>query len=530
MLQAAIYARFSTDLQHERSIDDQVALCRDYASRNGLAVVSVFSDRARSGASVFGRDGLLNLMDAARAGAFRVVIVEALDRLSRDQEDLPGLWKRLTFLGVEIRAVHEGRADAIQIGVRGLVGALFLQDLAHKVRRGMSGRVREGLSAGGRAYAYRPVPGKPGELVIVEEEARIVRRIFDAYVAGATPREIAGRLNRDGVPPPRGKWWNASTINGSKERGTGILHCDLYAGRIVWNKVRMLKNPETGRRISRPNPREEWQPTAAPQLAIVDPDTFAAAGRRKATRSHEGAVKARQPRHLLSGLLRCSRCGGGMSIAGRWRGKVRVGCSRRKESRTCGNSRTFDLASIESRVIDGLKTHLDDPRLIAEYVTTFNAERRRLAAASAGQRHRRERRLEQVEREIGRAVEWIVSGSADPATLGPKLKVLELEKRTLQGEIAAERKGAEIVVLHPTAIARYREQVENLHAALSTGGGIERAGEVAAFRALVDSVVIDADAEGTQLNLRGRLAELTGAPAFPGGIGVGGIGGSGGGT
>jgi site-specific DNA recombinase len=138
-MRTAIYARFSTELQQERSIEDQFALCRAYAAKNGLDVVGAYDDRARSGASIFGRDGLMRMMDAARDGTFDVILVEALDRLSRDQEDLAGLWKRLNFLGIELRAVHDGKADQIQIGIRGLVGALYLQDLAHKVRRGMSG-------------------------------------------------------------------------------------------------------------------------------------------------------------------------------------------------------------------------------------------------------------------------------------------------------------------------------------------------------------------------------------------------------
>jgi hypothetical protein len=106
---------------------------------------TAYDDRARSGASIFGRDGLMRMMDAARDGTFDVILVEALDRLSRDQEDLAGLWKRLNFLGIELRAVHDGKADQIQIGIRGLVGALYLQDLAHT----RSGAACQALSATG---------------------------------------------------------------------------------------------------------------------------------------------------------------------------------------------------------------------------------------------------------------------------------------------------------------------------------------------------------------------------------------------
>lgn len=263
-MRTAIYARFSTELQQERSIEDQFALCRAYAAKNGLDVVGTYDDRARSGASIFGRDGLMRMMDAARDGTFDVILVEALDRLSRDQEDLAGLWKRLNFLGIELRAVHDGKADQIQIGIRGLVGALYLQDLAHKVRRGMSGVIRDGRHAGGRAYGYKPVPGKPGELQI-DDEAAIVREIFESYVGGKTPREIAMRLNARKVPPPRGRYWTASTLNGSLKRHNGVIQNDLYAGRIVWNKVRMIKDPDTGKRVSRPNPSFEWQSIDAPR-------------------------------------------------------------------------------------------------------------------------------------------------------------------------------------------------------------------------------------------------------------------------
>jgi DNA invertase Pin-like site-specific DNA recombinase len=188
MKPAAVYARFSTELQNEKSTEDQIALCRAYAARHQLNVVATFEDRARSGASVFGRDGLMQLMDAARQQRFTVVIVEALDRLSRDMEDLAGIHKRLSFQGIEIQAVHDGTADSVLIGIRSLVGQMQREDGAKKVRRGMAGVIRDGRHAGGRAYGYRAVPGKPGELEIVEDEAAIVRRIFTAYVAGRTPR------------------------------------------------------------------------------------------------------------------------------------------------------------------------------------------------------------------------------------------------------------------------------------------------------------------------------------------------------
>ena len=78
-LRAAIYARFSTDMQSDASIEDQVRACREYAARQGLEVVETYSDRAVSGASLV-RSGIQRLLREARGGGFDVVISEGLDR------------------------------------------------------------------------------------------------------------------------------------------------------------------------------------------------------------------------------------------------------------------------------------------------------------------------------------------------------------------------------------------------------------------------------------------------------------------
>lgn len=92
----AIYARFSSDLQDARSITDQVALARQRAEREGWTVIEVYSDAAISGAGMHNRPGLLDMMMAAKARQFGVLLVESLDRLSRDLEDIAGLHKRLS--------------------------------------------------------------------------------------------------------------------------------------------------------------------------------------------------------------------------------------------------------------------------------------------------------------------------------------------------------------------------------------------------------------------------------------------------
>jgi site-specific DNA recombinase len=533
-MKAVIYARFSTELQNERSILDQVALCRNYAANNRLEVVAVFEDAARSGASILGRDGLLKLMKASRERAFDVVIVEALDRLSRDMADLADIHKQLSFLGIEIRAVHDGTADSILIGIRGLVGHMQREDGAKKVRRGMAGIVRAGRYAGGRAYGYQPVSGKPGELQIVTSEAEVVRRIFAEYTAGRSPRDIATTLNQEHINAPRGSRWNASTINGNAQRGAGIIFNELYVGRIVWNKVRMVKDPDTGKRVSRPNPPGEWQSIDTPHLRIVDPAIWQLAQTRKVANARRRPHLQRRPRHLLSGLLKCGICGSGMPVIGKDRsGRVRVQCSALRESGNCSHSRRYYLEAIEEVVVHGLRAELRDPKLIAEYVKTYHEEKRRLAAATAADRSGLVQRLGETKRSIGRLVDALADGRASIIAIGDKLKTLDTERIELEARLTVRPETRDVITLHPAAVARYLEQIENLSEVLQKGLSLGPGSSAHWFRSLVERVVVHPVLPRAPLDIevRGYMAELLAEPRFPpnGRLSVG-IGGSGGGT
>src|SRR5262245_22158931 len=101
-MRVAIYARYSSELQDARSIDDQIALARLRAGREGWKVVAVFADRAISGASIANRPALRELMQAAEARQFDVVLTESLDRLSRDIADSAALHRQLAFWDIKI--------------------------------------------------------------------------------------------------------------------------------------------------------------------------------------------------------------------------------------------------------------------------------------------------------------------------------------------------------------------------------------------------------------------------------------------
>lgn len=108
-MKVAIYARYSSDNQRDASIADQLRICRLHAEKQGWQVVEEYTDHAISGASLL-RPGIQALISDATRGRFRYVLAEAMDRLSRDQEDIAGLFKRMAYSDVKIVTLSEGVA------------------------------------------------------------------------------------------------------------------------------------------------------------------------------------------------------------------------------------------------------------------------------------------------------------------------------------------------------------------------------------------------------------------------------------
>jgi site-specific DNA recombinase len=218
----------------------------------------------------------------------------------------------------------EGEISELHVGLKGTMNALFLTDLANKTRRGLRGRVEAGRSGGGLTYGYDVVrtPRADGTVEvggrrINEAQAEIVRRVFRQYVAGQSPRAIALSLNRDGIAGPRGRGWGASTINGNASRGTGILNNRVYIGKLVWNKLRYVKDPDTRKRRSKANKAEAVIEKDVPHLQIIEQDLWNAVKQRQ-TEVKLGPQNTttrpwdrRRPRYLLSGLIKCGACDGG---------------------------------------------------------------------------------------------------------------------------------------------------------------------------------------------------------------------------
>jgi site-specific DNA recombinase len=237
------------------------------------------------------------------------------------------------------------------------MSALYLKSLGEKTWRGQSGRIRAGKSGGGNCYGYdvvRPSSNaaepERGDRRINEKEAVIVNHVFNEYAAGKSPRAIAHALNKSNIRGPAGKTWGSSTINGNWRRGTGILNNELYIGRLVWNRLAYIKNPDTGKRVSRANDESALIITEVPELRIINQDLWERVkerqrGLRKLPSFHE----KQRPRMLLSYLLKCGCCGGGFSKVS----QHHYGCSTARNKGTCHNRLTVRQDTLEGLVIGG---------------------------------------------------------------------------------------------------------------------------------------------------------------------------------
>src|SRR5262245_16412280 len=511
-MKVAIYARYSSENQRDASIADQFRVCREFAQRQGWRIAAEFSDHAVSGATVM-RPGFQAMMREALQKKVDIVMAEALDRFSRDQEDTAGLFKRLTFAGVNIVTLAEGDITHLHIGLKGTMNALFLKELAEKTRRGLRGRIELGKAGGGVSFGNRMVRRlengvvSTGEREIVPDEAAIVRRIFNDYRAGASPKQIAKALNAEGVRGPRGALWSPSTIHGNPERGIGILHNELYIGRLVWNRQRFLKDPDTGKRVARANPPTEWITKDVPELRIIDSEVWRAVQERYASVQRKWKAgpdgkrfnQFRRPKYLFSGLTKCGECGAGFIVYSR----EQLGCFGTRDRGTCTNKLTISRHEVEERVLSSLQDKLMRKDFFEEFCREFAREMNRLRMEQRAGLSGAKRDLERVKRDIKKVIEAIKNGFAGP-DLKAEWEALQERKTALQARLDSADEPPPL--LHPIMADLYRAKVESLASALQREDTRLEASEM--LRGLIDSIVLIPDEGQLRIELRGNLAAM----------------------
>jgi site-specific DNA recombinase len=429
-----IYARYSSDRQNERSNDDQIRRAKDAIARAGgdPEKAVIFADAAVSATSM-DRDDFERMMGMVRAGKLAVLLTEDVSRISRDFADGAAIFKELRYLQVPLIGIGDGidtsdKNAKLSFTVKSLLSDLYIDDLRDKTLRGLNGRAEAGLSTGGLPFGYRPEPlvdsvGKSlgSEIVIDDEAAATVRRIFTLWADGVSREEIAHTLNREGVPSPRAGsrhkrfGWGASSI-------AAILRNQKYIGVWRFNEREWVRVPGTKRRKPRLKPAHEVKTAERPDLRIIDAELWERTRERiaqvhaKYTRNaQEGGINPRA-KYLLSGVLVCAECTFPMSICGASRRYYT--CYSRKVKGTCGNRLHIREETLRARCLEAMKRTLQAPEVIREVTAQLSTDNQTSAAELETVRERLGKTEEKIRSLVGflsegDRSEYVVAGLRD---------------------------------------------------------------------------------------------------------------------
>lgn len=448
---AAIYARVSTVEQAEEgySIDEQVRLLREFCKKEGYEVCGEYVDRGISGKNISGRPALQQLLSAAHNKEFDIVLVWKMNRFSRKSIDLLNIVEMLKSKNIGFRSYTEkyeteSPSGKLQFQMMAAISEFERANISENVKMGMLARARAGYWNGGRVLGYdidsTEVDDRnraASKLIINEEEAQTVRKIFDLYTGGFGYKSIAGQLNRAGHQTKRKK---SFSINSVKQ----ILQNPLYVGIIRFN-VRRDWNEKRRNNIN-PDPIME----KGKHVPLISQDTW---DRTLAIMKSRGGRPnwIHSGEHPLTGIIRCPVCNSGM-VLGRTTNKTKDGTKRILEYYVCGawknkgstvcRSNGIRVNYADEYVLTKIATVANNERLIKSIVLKINSEREKNREPLQNDYKRLEKAIDSVQlrkdKILGLFEEGIV-GKDDLigrlATLNEEIEGLEERKAPIKSKM-----------------------------------------------------------------------------------------------
>jgi site-specific DNA recombinase len=459
---AAIYVRVSTEAQSREdnySLGTQEEECGTYCAEHGYEVVEVYRE-VFSGTEYWGRPQLTRLRDDMRADAFGVVVIHAIDRLSRNQNHVGAFLTDAQLAGVVLESVKDKFEDTAT-GRFLVSAAAFAAEIEIERKREASVRGKKGRVASGKIhrhgielYGYQR-DKDAGTRTVVESEAIIVRRVFDALAASVPMRDIVRRLAVEGVPSPSGNpAWARSQLH-------RVARNPAYKGEAVaWRYKRVKKNGHVKAAI---RDQSEWIPLPGTTPAIVSPELWQAVQRRLDANTGEATKNGARP-YLLRGMAVCYVCGARM-YSGTEKGVRVYRCSSREKGGACGGKRV-NADALEAWAWTATAEILKEPSL----VTIELRRRERGAPVDERQRSALTAHIAKVDRQQKTVTARM--GEAEEPALARQLQErwaeLQRERERLGAEVAAVDERAEqraLALQHLTSLKEYcARAAENLDA------------------------------------------------------------------
>ena len=318
-----IYARLSREDEREGdsvSIETQKQILLKHALEQGWHLADVYVDDGWSGGN-FDRPDFQRLIADIQSGKINLVLVKDLSRFGRNYIEL-GQYTEVMFprLGCRFVALHDGvdtgRGDNDIMPFKNLFNEFYLRDCSKKAKASKKSMAERGRYTGSYApYGYAIAQDGTHRLVIDEDAAPTVRRIFSLRQQGYGPRRIAGLLNGEQIPPPSAyrraragrrtlpgaPAWNCTTVS-------AMLSNEAYIGNLVQRKEETLSY-KTKHRLQ--NPQEAWVRAENTHEPIIGRPTWDACAQLAARAQKTRSGRAGEP-HLFAGLLFCGACGSGL--------------------------------------------------------------------------------------------------------------------------------------------------------------------------------------------------------------------------
>ncbi len=383
-IRAVIYARCSTKEQADGkiTIPDQISVCKKVIIDRGWDLVhEAFVDEGISGHLLEERLGLQNLLADARRHNFDLVVVKDFDRFARNRaaativrEELKELFIQTYALNTPVEPknpkTYDPTDDDLAIMVEGFSDANSEIE-RNKIRRRMmmgkvavakSGRIPNNVPYGYKIRRWLDEKGKVHrEIEVNEEEAIIVRRIFDEYLKGTGTLEIAFRLTKDKIKPRRSIFWRAQAVR-------YMIKNPTYSGKVVWGWRHADYKKNKQRRLR----GQEGLIIQGTHLALIPEEMFERAQKEKKIRGTSQMGRAKMSRGLLTGIAKCIRCGSGVNYLTRHHKRAHKNpkwhdsttheylCSGHKYSGVCQN-RVMSAEKLETFVLGQLKNLINNP-------------------------------------------------------------------------------------------------------------------------------------------------------------------------
>jgi len=324
---AALYIRLSKEDENEGpsgSVTNQQSLLHAFVREHRLDVYDTYIDDGWSGTS-FDRPGFQRMLRDIEAGKVNMVITKDLSRLGRDYI-MTGHYMERYFPEKRVRYIS--LLDGVDTGIessanditpfRAIMNDMYAKDISKKIKSVKHDKQRKGEFIGGKPmYGYRMHPSEKNRIVIDEDAAPVVRRIFAMALAGTSCRQIAVRLNEEGVLSPAAYAGLTISCHGpysgqwSSERITAMLKNETYIGNMVQGRTARISYKT--KKCLRRQP-EQWVVVEHTHEPLIDPETFRKVQLMVNSRRN---TRSRTYDFLLKGLIFCHECGYPLAVMNR---------------------------------------------------------------------------------------------------------------------------------------------------------------------------------------------------------------------